>query len=101
MRAHGAVSHEFVTDIIERLREHAGVDFALGESGIAGPQTNRRSGKPAGTVVIGVASQDGTQVEDHLLPGTRTEVMAQIAQHALESLLAVLTSHIDIESRAL
>src|SRR5437763_449003 len=33
MRTHGAVSREFVAEIVERLRERAGVDFVIGESG--------------------------------------------------------------------
>ena len=90
MRDHGAVSLELVSEIAARMREQSGADYALAESGIAGPQTGRRSSKPPGTVVIGIASAAGTHVEQHLLPGTRAEVMANIAQQALESLHRVL-----------
>ncbi len=86
IQRHGAVSAEFVADIAEQLRLRAGTDYALAESGIAGPQGPRRSGKPAGSVVIGIASVGGTQVQSHLLPGTRAEVMMRIAQQAIESL---------------
>src|SRR5262245_27208044 len=79
LRQHGAVSAEFVAEVASRLRDRAGTDFALAESGIAGPQTSRRSGKPAGSVVIAVASAEGTHVEQHVLPGTRAEVMTHIA----------------------
>ena len=68
-----------------------GVEFALAESGIAGPQNGRRSSKPAGSVVIAVAGPAGTETLDALLPGTRVEVMARIADRAL-AMLAEATS---------
>ena len=95
IQRHGAVSAEFVADIAEQFRLRAGTDSALAESGIAGPQGPRRSGKPAGSVVIGVASARGTPVEAHLLPGTRAEVMMHIAQQALESLHRQLSTSDD------
>jgi PncC family amidohydrolase len=92
LHEHGAVSHEFIEEIAQRLRDRTGADYALAESGIAGPQGPRRSGKPVGSVVIAVASAMGTHVEQHVLPGTRAEVMMRIAQQALESLRSVLAS---------
>lgn len=90
VREHGAVSPEFIEELVHRMRERTGADYALAESGIAGPQASRRSSKVAGTVVIGVASAAGTSIEQHVLPGTRAEVMTHIAQAALESLHRVL-----------
>jgi PncC family amidohydrolase len=90
MGEHGAVSPEFIEELVQRMREHAGADVALAESGIAGPQGPRRSGKPVGSVVIGIASAAGTHIEQRVLPGTRAEVMTHIAQAALESLHRVL-----------
>jgi nicotinamide-nucleotide amidase len=87
---HGAVSPEFIEELAQRMRERTGADFALAESGIAGPQGPRRSGKPVGSVVIGIASPEGAQIEQHVLPGTRAEVMTHIAHAALESLHRVL-----------
>ncbi len=92
VREHGAVSAEFIAEIAERLRERAGVEYALAESGIAGPQGPRRSGKPVGSVVVGIASSLGTHIEQHVLPGTRAEVMVHIAEQALQSLRGVLVS---------
>jgi nicotinamide-nucleotide amidase len=86
LREHGAVSAETVTAMAEGLRSAAGVEFALAESGIAGPQNGRRSSKPAGSVVIAVAGPAGTETLDALLPGTRVEVMARIADRALAML---------------
>lgn len=80
---HGAVSVETVTVTAERLRQHAGVDFAVAESGIAGPQGSRRSPKPVGTVVIGVAGPERTRCEEHSFEGSRVQIMGQIAEAAL------------------
>lgn len=92
VREHGAVSPELVAEIAEQLRARAGVAYALAESGIAGPQGPRRSGKPVGSVVLGIASAGGTQVEQHVLPGTRAEVMMRISEQALLSLRNTLVS---------
>jgi nicotinamide mononucleotide (NMN) deamidase PncC len=63
-----------------------GSAWAVAESGIAGPQGSRRSPKPVGSVVIAVAGPDGTVTEEHVFPGTRTQVMVQISQRVLELL---------------
>lgn len=86
MAAHGAVSGELVAVLAEAMRERSGAEFALAESGIAGPQDGRRSSKAPGTVVIAVATPEGTVVEEDFLPGTRAEVMIRIAERALEVL---------------
>lgn len=90
LREHGAVSAVSVGAMAEGLRALAGVDYAIAESGIAGPQAGRRSPKPAGSVVIAVCGPAGTRTEEHLFPGTRVEVMAHIAAAALGLLLATI-----------
>jgi nicotinamide-nucleotide amidase len=82
--ANGAVSREWVIATAEGLQRMTGAAWTVSESGIAGPQTNRRSAKPAGTVVMAVAGPGVTQVADGLYPGTRVEVMQHIAQATLE-----------------
>ena len=86
-REHGAVSAEWVTATAEALRKMTGVAWAVAESGIAGPQGSRRSPKPVGSVVIAVVGPTGSRAEEHVFPGTRVQVMGQIAQRALEMLL--------------
>jgi PncC family amidohydrolase len=86
LHTHGAVSVEGVAAMAEGLRALAGVDYAIAESGIAGPLGSRRSPKPVGSVVIAVATADGTRTEEHVFPGTRVQVMEQIAARALELL---------------
>jgi PncC family amidohydrolase len=90
MAKHGAVSPELVCELAERFRERTGATYAVAESGIAGPQDGRRSSKPVGSAAIAVATSGGTAVEERVFPGTRVEVMTQIAQRALEMLRGVL-----------
>ncbi len=90
LREHGAVSVPAVVAMAEALRGGAAVDYALAESGIAGPQASRRSPKPVGSVVIAVAGPAGTRAEECQFPGTRAEVMGAIARRCLEALLEAL-----------
>ena len=90
LREHGAVSSPAVESMANGLRELAGVEFTVAESGIAGPQGSRRSPKPVGAVSIAVATPSGTVARDLELPGSRVQVMQQIAQAALELLLEQL-----------
>ena len=58
----------------------------MAESGIAGPQTSRRSIKPAGSVAIAVVGPDHVSSADLVLPGDRVEVMGGIADAVLSML---------------
>ncbi len=91
IETHGAVSREAVSAMAEAIRERARVEYAVAESGIAGPQASRRSPKPVGAVVLAVAGPANTTSEDHTFPGSRVEVMGHIAQRALELLHETLT----------
>ena len=86
LRTYGAVSDEAVAAMAEGLRTLAGVEYAVAESGIAGPIGGRRSPKPVGTVVIALATSRGTILEHYVVPGSRVVVMWGIAQRALELL---------------
>jgi PncC family amidohydrolase len=83
---HGAVSREFVDDVLEQVWGRTGADYVVGESGIAGPQTGRRSAKPVGSAVIAVFAVPSTRIEEHVFPGSRVEVMMAIADRALAML---------------
>lgn len=54
-RAHGVVSEEYVAALAELVKRTFACDWALAESGIAGPQSGRRSAKPVGMVCLAVA----------------------------------------------
>ncbi len=85
-REHGAVSPQWVTATAESLRRMTGAQWAIAESGIAGPLGSRRSPKPVGSVAIAVVGPGGAVAEEHVFPGSRVQVMEQIAQRALELL---------------
>jgi PncC family amidohydrolase len=86
LREHGAVSVPAVQAMAEAMRDLSHVDFAVAESGIAGPQGSRRSPKPVGAVVIAVAGPEGTRAEELQLSGTRVEIMREIAERCLAML---------------
>ncbi len=109
LATHGAVSGETAMEMARGVRELFGATWALGETGIAGPQTGRRSAKPPGLTYIAihgaphpVADGQATNpapdghvmervVEYHLPdPGDREAVKMALAQKALAVLLDML-----------
>ena len=52
---HGVVSEEYAAAMAQLARRTFACDWALAESGIAGPQTGRRSAKPVGMACLAVA----------------------------------------------
>ena len=89
LREHGAVGERAVTAIAGALRERAGVDYALAESGMAGP-VRGRSPKPVGAVAIALAGPDGVTAGETRLEGSRAAIMEGIAERALRMLAAAL-----------
>ena len=61
-RAHGVVSEEYAAALAELVQRTFACDWALAESGIAGPQTGRRSAKPVGMVCLAVVGPSGRRV---------------------------------------
>ncbi|MGE0227234.1 MAG: CinA family protein [Dehalococcoidia bacterium] len=90
LTAHGAVSRELVAALAGAMRTRSGVEYALAESGIAGPQDGRRSSKAAGTAVIGLATPSGTRIEEHAFAGSRAAIMVQVSDRALRLLVEAL-----------
>lgn len=86
VREFGSVSPQAVRATAEGVSRAATTAWGIAEGGIAGPQGSRRSTKPVGSVVIAVTGPLGATVEEHVFPGSRVEVMLQIAQRALEML---------------
>jgi PncC family amidohydrolase len=90
LREQGSVSVPVVEELARLFRERSGLAYCVAESGMAGPQTGRRSAKPAGTSVIAVATPEGVKGEQFLFEGSRLQVMEQIAEKALEMLREAL-----------
>lgn len=85
-REHGAVSPQWVSATAEGLVGATEAQWAVAESGIAGPQGSRRSPKPVGAVAIAVTGPNGTIAEEQTFPGSRAEVMRQITERCLDLL---------------
>lgn len=68
--AHGAVSEEAALALARAVRTRCKVDWAVAETGIAGPQTGRRSTKPAGLCCLAVVGPGIELTRTIMLPDT-------------------------------
>lgn len=84
----GAVSEEVARAMAEGARVTAGVDVALGITGVAGPGGGSAE-KPVGLVHIAAASSDETMHERCLFDGDRHAVRLAAAIKALEMMKAL------------
>jgi PncC family amidohydrolase len=89
---HGSVSRETARGLAEGARRLFDAAWAIGETGIAGPQTGRRSSKPAGYACISVAGPDdrGEAIEVMTGLGDRRANKEAFALAALKLLLRQL-----------
>ena len=83
--AHGAVSEPVAAAMAKGARQKAGTDYAIGITGIAGPQGGTET-KPAGLVFIGIAGPRGCRVRQHMFSRDRRTVRRRAAQQALYDL---------------
>ncbi len=83
IRLYGAVSEDVAVAMAVGMRERAGVEVAVGVTGIAGPGGGSDQ-KPVGTVVIAVAFPGGTRVGRFRFLGVRAQVKSQASQAALD-----------------
>jgi len=82
---HGAVSAETAAEMASGMRAHAGTDFAISVTGIAGPDGGTDE-KPVGTVFIGYADEADTKTMKMTLPGDRYLIRWRSSQAALDYL---------------
>jgi nicotinamide-nucleotide amidase len=86
---HGAVSEAVAREMAEGARRSCGADFSIAVTGIAGPGGGTPE-KPVGTVFIGVASPQESQVYRGFNPGERLAFKELTSQEALKHLAALL-----------
>jgi len=91
----GAVSEEVAIAMAEGARSRAGVDVAVGITGIAGP-TGGTSEKPVGTVFIACVAPGRRTTEKYFFTGTREQIQESAAQAALILLWRLLTGESDL-----
>ncbi len=89
LAAHGAVSEPVAAAMAEGVRARLGGDWALGVTGVAGPDGGTRE-KPVGLVWIALAGPEGTTTRQLRLFGSREEVRMRAAEAALSLLFARL-----------
>jgi len=82
---HGAVSGQVAVAMAQGARHKAGADFAIGITGIAGPEGGSEH-TPVGLVYIAVSSRDDTDISRHVFPHDRSSVRLRAAQTALNLL---------------
>ena len=82
LQEHGAVSAEVAAAMAAGCRERLGADLAVSTTGLAGPEGDG-SGKPIGTVFVGLASAAGVTAHGFSWGGTRTEIQSRTAKLAL------------------
>lgn len=84
--AHHAVSAEVAIEMARGAMERTGATVAVSTTGVAGPSLDD-SGKPVGTVYLGLARGDQTTALECHFDGTREGIRNQAATKALELLL--------------
>lgn len=92
LKEHGAVSAETALALAAGARRRFGTAWGIGETGIAGPQTGRRSSKPAGLAYVAVVGPGGIERTAEINTGldSRPENKQQFAVAALRLLVESL-----------
>ncbi|EPX58652.1 competence/damage-inducible protein CinA domain protein [Cystobacter fuscus DSM 2262] len=92
LQVHGSVSAEAVEALAHAALEHSRADWAVAETGIAGP-TGGTPLKPVGLAFLAVVRRgERAAVERHVFTGDRSDVRRAIADRAMALLLARLES---------
>jgi nicotinamide-nucleotide amidase len=95
----GVVSRRAAARLAEAVRERLGATWGLAEAGVAGPQTGRRSAKPAGLVYVAVAGPAPASLEVTTGLDDRAANQRAFAAAALGLLVQALREATSGESR--
>jgi nicotinamide-nucleotide amidase len=88
LAAHGPVAPQTAAALAEGIRARCGADWGVGLTGVAGPDPV--DDHPAGTVFLGLAGPESTDVVALQLPGDRGAVRGASVDSAFRELLARL-----------
>lgn len=89
LKEYGVVSEETAIAMAEAVRRKFGTDIAVGLTGAAGPDGH--GDQPAGTVWIGIATEDGTMAYRLQLSGMRNTNRLRAVKLALSYIIRTLT----------
>ncbi len=81
----GVVSAEVAQAMAEGVRRKIGADIAVSATGMASPGGAKEP--PAGTVFVGVSTEEETRAIPLRLAGSRQEIRRQTVEQALEAIL--------------
>jgi PncC family amidohydrolase len=81
---HGVVSEECARAMADGVRRLLGTTYGISTTGVAGP--DRQEGKEVGTVYVGLAGPDGTDVLALSLDGDRHRIQKDTVSAAIEAL---------------
>lgn len=91
----GAVSTQTVQEMLNGVINKFNSDFAIGVSGIAGPNGGTEL-KPVGTVVIGVINKDlQSEIDIFYIKGNRNIVQEKATEIALEKIFKFIKKSLD------
>ena len=82
---HGAVSRQTVLAMAGNLRNISNSDMSIAISGIAGP-SGGTSGKPVGTVFVGLSTVKKTTAKKYIFSGDRESIKLQTCLVALDKI---------------
>ncbi len=85
LQTHGAVSAPVAEAMAKAARDKARTNWGISTTGIAGPDGGTAE-KPVGTVYIGLAGSDETEVRRFQFPGQRAQIRLRAAQMAMTML---------------
>jgi PncC family amidohydrolase len=89
LKRYGAVSYQTAEEMAQGVRRLMNANIGLSVTGIAGP-TGATPQKPVGLFYIGIASDLGTRVVEHIFAGDRL----QNKKSAAETALIMLKEHL-------
>ena len=87
LSSRGAVCAPVAEAMARGARETLNADIAVSVTGLAGPGGDDY-GNPVGTVFIGYADENGTEVKHCLFSGTRDDIRGKTVEAALQLILS-------------
>lgn len=89
LNLYGPVSYQVAEQMVIGIQKLLQADAAISVTGLAGPGGDEY-GNAVGTVFVGTAFQDNTNVRQYHFSGSREDVRNQAAQAALQQLLEMI-----------